>query len=196
MLALADKAETPPGGWTCYVGGTTIRAFSYVSLLNKSIFEAERQGIPLPLDKVEWFENELCHQNSLVKCEVVAPVTAETRRLSAGDALRFLRLVKEWLLSSGAELVSQPEADRRSEICASCPYNVPMHGCSVCKGIAAKIFEIRGKLTSRFDSQLEGCAVCGCVNQAQIHVPLSVLKVGVTPEMQFPPWCWKKSVAA
>lgn len=173
------------------MGDTTIRAFSYVSLLNKSIFEAERQGIPLPLDKAEWFENELCHQNSLVKCEVVAPITAETRRLSAGDALRFLKVLKEWLFSSGAELVAQPEADRRSEICAGCPYNVPVHGCSVCKGIAAKIFEIVGNRSSRFDNQLKGCAICGCDNKSQIHVPLSVLAKGVTPEMKFPAFCWK-----
>jgi hypothetical protein len=199
MLAVTDTQIIPRGGvtgWNMTLNGTFIQAFSYTSLLNQTLAEADRQGIAVPLDREQWFQDQLCRARPDLDCGVAAPITTETRKLSVGDALRFLRVVKEWLWSSGAQLVSQAEADRRSEICAGCPYNVEVTGCSICKGIAGKIFEVRGNHTTRFEKQLKGCAVCGCVNSASVHLPLEVLAKGVTTEMKFPEWCWKVSLGA
>lgn len=193
MLAISDTSTTPQGGWKITIGDKRLSAHSYTALLNKAIWEAGRQDLALPLDKEQWFQDLLCRQIN-TKCEVVAPVTTATRKLNAGDALHFLKVVWKWLASSGAELVPQSEADRRAEICASCPLNIPITGCSVCKGIAGKIFGITKGRKTRWDSQLQGCGVCGCINKLQVFIPLKALEKGVTPEMRFPNFCWKYSL--
>jgi hypothetical protein len=185
----------PPGGWRFTVPqtGTSFGAPTYASLYHEACVDLEQHGIPVPLDYIEEFADALCHQIPSMECEVIMPATNETRSLTASDAIRFLRVLRTWAGVQG-ELVPQAEADRRSEICAGCRYNVAITGCSVCQGIAGKIAEIIGNRGTRFDSQLNGCAVCACENKAQVHLPLEVLQKGVTPEMAFPIWCWKRIV--
>lgn len=191
MLQLSSRFEIPPGGWRFLVPqtGTHLVAADHSRLYNAAIADLEKHGVPVPIDYLQEFDDTLCHQINC-PCEVVAPATNETRTMTAGDAIRFLRVMREWA-GVGGELVSQAEADRRAEICAGCPYNIPITGCSVCQGIAGKIAEIIGERGSRFDGQLRGCAVCACENKAQVHLPLTVLQKGITPEMDFPPHCWK-----
>lgn len=192
MLTLSNKMLVPPGGWRFVVPqtGTSLRAPTYASLYNEALVDLERHGIAAPLDYDQAFADELCRQGN-AECEVIAPATNETRTLTAGDAIRFLKVLRSWAGTRG-ELVTQAEADRRAEICAGCRYNVAITGCSVCQGIAGKIAEIIGSRESRFDNQLQGCAICACENKAQVHLPLEVLHKGVTPEMAFPEWCWKR----
>jgi hypothetical protein len=196
MLTLADKGLIPPGGWRFEIDGTTVVGSSYVSLFNTVMDFADTHGVEVPpVDTEQWFQDQLCRQNTDIQCEVVAPVTNATRVVSAGDALRFLKVLKNWL-SSGAHLVPQAEAERRSEICAQCPLNIEITGCSSCMGIASKIFELTGGRRTRFDNQLKGCGACGCVNRSQVWVPLDVLAKGVSPEMKFPEACWKREALA
>lgn len=192
MLTLSNKFEVPPGGWRFHVPqtGADLVSTDHSRLYNTAVLHLEEHGIPVPVDYLEQFNDTLCHQIN-ADCEVVVPATNETRSMTAGDALRFLRVMREWA-GVGGELVPQAEADRRAEICAGCPYNIPITGCSVCQGIAGKITELIGSRGSRFDSQLKGCAICACENTAQVHLPLKVLHKGVTPGMVFPDFCWKK----
>lgn len=177
--------EIPNGGWVM----DGMSAATYSGLFSLWV---EHHPPPLPLDLAQAFQDAFCRANPRVHCEAVAPVTNETRTLNAGDVIRFLRVLREWI-GEGRELVPQAEAERRAEICAGCRYNVHVAGCSVCQGLAAKVTEIVGARSTRVDAQLQGCAICACENKSQVHLPLAVLHKGVTPEMEFPDWCWKKS---
>lgn len=192
MLQRADPSLVPPGGWRFTVPqtGTRVLGGNHAELVNFAIADLVAHGIPVPIDYTQAFDDELCRQLPM-HCEVVAPVTRETRQLTAGDAIRFLKVLREWA-GVGGELVPQAEADRRAEICAGCPYNVPVTGCSVCQGISGMVLGLINNRSSRFDAQLRGCAVCACENKAQVHFPLTVLHKGVTPEMDFPAHCWKR----
>lgn len=187
MLRLVDKMTVPAGGWKFWMGGHWIQAADYNRLAG-AVLKIRGPS----LDFEQGFQDEFCRQNLKAVCQVCVPITNETRKLTAGDALRFLKVLREWA-GVGGELVSQETAEARAEICAGCKYNVSVEGCSICQGVASKITEFIGARATRFDEQLDGCAVCGCVNKAQIHLPLEVLQKGVTPEMEFPDWCWKQA---
>ena len=88
------------------------------------------------------------------------------------------------------ELVPQEEAERRAEICAKCPMQIPTSGCWGCKGIAGLLPQIAGAKTTSFDLQLSACGVCGCYNAVSVHLPLSVQQ---DASLDFPSYCWKRS---
>lgn len=193
MLLVGDKGTVPPKGWrfTVKQTGSTFGGADYSRLYNRALADLEAHGIPIPLDYRQQFDDELCRQIPGMNCEVAAPATKETRKLTAGDALRFLKVLNKWV-GSKRELVPQAEAERRAEICAGCPYNVAITGCSACQGMSGIILALINNRRTRFNAQLKGCAVCACENRAQVHFPLEVLHKGVTPEMEFPAWCWKR----
>lgn len=190
MLTLSSKMVVPPGGWRFIVPqtGTLITAPTFALLYHEALAVLDRAGVQVGLDYEQEFTDQLCRQLSS-DCEVVPAVTNATRTVTATDVIRFLKVMLQWR----GQVVDQAEADRRAEICAGCPYNVAVSGCSVCQGIAGKIAEVIGNRGTRWDRQLQGCAVCACENKAQVHLPLEVLHKGVTPEMEFPEWCWKKA---
>jgi hypothetical protein len=118
-------------------------------------------------------------------CDTIAAV----RSLDRNDVKHFLQVAKSWLLKPA--FVSQIEANRRAEICASCPKNLPIAGCRSCQNLVKWTLGLVGQRSTPFDEKLGGCEVCGCGNQAQVHLPLAVLAKGNTPEMEYPSWCWK-----
>jgi hypothetical protein len=115
--------------------------------------------------------------------------TATTRSLALGDIRHFLKVAKSWAVKPS--FVSQAEANRRAEICAGCPKNLPIAGCRSCQNLVKWTLQLIGHKSTPFDEKLGGCEVCGCGNQAQVHLPQEVLAKGITPEMDFPLWCWK-----
>lgn len=194
MLTLSDRMLIPPGGWRFHVAhtGHDIIASSHSQLYNLVVLDLEEAGIVVPIDYLQIFNDELCHQID-IQCEGIAPATDETRTLTAADVTRFLKVMAAWI--KNREMVSQAEAERRAEICVGCRYNVPVTGCSVCQGIAGKIANLIGSRTTRLDSQLRGCAVCACENKAQVHLPLDILARGANPTTAYPEWCWKRATA-
>lgn len=190
MLTLSSKMTVPPGGWRFTVPqtGTLIAAPTFALLYHEALAVLNRAGVQVGLDYEQEFTDQLCRQLSS-DCEVVPAVTNETRTVTSGDVIRFLKVMWAW---RGQGTVDQAEADRRAEICAGCRYNVAVTGCSACQGIAGKIAEVIGDRSTRWDRQLRGCAVCACENKAQVHLPLEVLHKGVTPAMDFPAHCWKR----
>lgn len=109
------------------------------------------------------------------------------------DVAHFLKTTASWVKKP--TFVSQAEADRRAEICASCPQNIGITGCTGCRNLVKWTFQLIGHRSTPFDTKLGACAVCHCSNQAQIHLPLEVLKKGITKRMVFPDHCWKKPLA-
>ena len=103
--------------------------------------------------------------------------------------------VKSLFDAEATPLVDQSTAETRARICASCPANVMIRGCSACMGMANWIVKIRGNAKTESDGVLAQCGVCHCSNKAQVWVKAETLAKGVTPEMlekfKSLPWCWK-----
>lgn len=105
------------------------------------------------------------------------------------------RVALSGLLGGEGPLVDQATAESRARICAACPANVTVHGCSSCADAPNKIAEIRGASHTEADTVLKSCGVCKCSNRAQVWVRAELLADGVSEDQlrQFDslPWCWK-----
>jgi hypothetical protein len=83
-----------------------------------------------------------------------------------------------------------PEAQRRAQICISCPHNVHWHtSCQPCNSDAdTKLFLLRGGRQTGFDGDLHGCRVVGQCNRSAVWMDNSTLikdNADQTPER-----CW------
>jgi hypothetical protein len=149
-------------------------------------------GYPLPPGWEVELESEVCKNYGPETCQYVddAP-NLEPRSIHISDVKNFLRVVGTWM-QSGKGYVEQEEAERRSGICAACPKNQEIEGCTACSNLVGTITSVLGDRVTKYDGVLKGCAVCSCSNRAQVHIPLEVLQKGVTENMNFPSHCWKK----
>ena len=184
--------RTPNNAWR-YKHPVTGMLFSdilYSSLLKK--VRLHHQSNNLPFSETE-FEDTLCQQiNDKSVCadgtkDSPAPAS---KRTTIEEAAAFIRVAGEWM--KGREFVPQEEAERRAAICAACPENVKVEGCSACRNLVGRLTQLLGRRKTSLDSKLQGCRVCGCSNVAQVHIPLDALAKGVKPDMEFPQTCWKK----
>jgi hypothetical protein len=105
------------------------------------------------------------------------------------EIIAFSTWLATWL-AGGHKLVSQEEAVRRAAICATCPYNVPVSGCAVCR---TSIGVLRNKLMqvdpTPSDAALNACGVCGCDLKTITHVPLETLQHRGLDYSKID-WCW------
>jgi hypothetical protein len=195
VFHIVNKMETPMPAWvyTQPETGFTIRTIVWNDLLNKVRLHRLANGIPCNPGWVEEFEDEVCKAMKLSGrwCELVGTKTTTKRGVSFSDVTNFLRVLSAWMPKK--EWVDQQEAERRAAICAACPHNVEVSGCSACSNIVGTITGFLGKRATGQDAKLKGCNVCGCSNRAQVHVPIDVLRKGITPKMEFPDACWKKA---
>ncbi len=204
-LILKILTTIPPGGWT-YIepkSGLLLRGGDYYKL---------REAVRQHRDNNR-FENgpQLDHEIQTQICERITaaggqrakwcidPATIpipgpsnKGRSIHIDDVRSFLRLLGTWM-KSGFKFIEQPEANRRAGICASCPQNVDIQGCSTCAHIGPLLTQTIGRRTTTYDSGLKGCEVCGCSNKAQIWVPLKILKENMkSPQLDlYPNHCWK-----
>lgn len=193
MFHIVNKMQTPNRSWVYKQPetGYVIRAIVWSDLLQKVRLHRLANGIPCNIGWEKEFENEVCELMKLSDrwCQPVNEDGTVTRQVGFGDVVNFLKVLTAWLPKR--EWVSQEEADRRAAICAACPHNVEVAGCSACQNIVREITEFLGDRATGYDEKLKGCNVCGCSNRAQVHVPLDVLHKGVSEKMQFPEACWK-----
>lgn len=100
-------------------------------------------------------------------------------------------------LIRGNPLVEQAEADRRSRLCAKCPYNVDPEGCTPCTmgAVRSLVKAVVGNRVTVEEASLKSCAFCGCFNASQVWFPLDVLQKFMRKEINdnLPGFCWKKS---
>jgi hypothetical protein len=109
---------------------------------------------------------------------------------------RAVQSVLETASKKGPVNVPPEEATRRANICASCPYNLPIANCWGC-GVLGTIYRsISGGRFTTSDSQLRSCDICGCDNKTQVHFTKEVLQLAASKQelaaTEFPNWCWKK----
>lgn len=128
---------------------------------------------------------------------------ATIRAASVGAAAAAKKVVAgagvllDWL-GDGAKPVSQELANKRAEICSTCPQNVKTDLTSFFTVPAANMIrqqiEIRGemKLSTPFDAKLGICQACACPLTLKPHVQLSYILKKLSPEVRakLDPRCW------
>lgn len=191
FLHLKNLKSGPPGGWqyTQPQSGYTMSSIVFYDLVKKVSMHRHNMNYPMG-DVAAEVEAQICSRMSpedqYAHCETgVRPV----KSLHWTLVQRFLVDLVAWL-KIGFEPVEQAEAERRAEICKTCPLNVGMHGCGSCRQTLDAVRETVMKLTTPLDSKLQACGVCGCELKTAVHVPLTVLQKGQV-NLVFPDWCWQ-----
>lgn len=201
MLRLKDTATIPPGGWR-YIHretGAVIHGQTYRELIAAVVDFHKANNFPIGLLFESAVQDQMCRAIGEGMDQFCSAVPREhqaypltTRKIGATEIKAFLKVMKEWA-KTGEPMVSQEEAERRAEICASCPMNIEATGCRTCQGIAAYAAEIGGVRKTRLDSSLKTCSVCGCFLRVAISFPLAPQMSILTDEQRqaFPSFCWK-----
>lgn len=195
MLHLRSLDVGPPGGWRFVepATGVVVTAITFASLVGKAA--QHRQNMQIPADP-EWRLDEIV-ENSV--CEALSPAdrmayceTGVRQRSAVGwrEVLSFLKTAVSWV-ATGAELVTQEEAERRANICAGCPLNVSVGGCAPCRVTVEEFRTTVLQRSTSHDAGLQACGVCGCELKTAVHLPLENLRAG-KPHLTFPEWCWQK----
>ncbi|MAE87949.1 MAG: hypothetical protein CMB80_34760 [Flammeovirgaceae bacterium] len=131
--------------------------------------------------------DRLCAQMKLPAC---TKFKSPPRKLSVSDIGTFFSAVNKWR-RSGYAVVDQEEADRRAAICAQCPKNVKIEGCTGCFRLLQKVKDAIGESKTSSDHLLKGCEVCACSLQAKVWLPKEVGHVN-GKEQEWPDHCWLK----
>lgn len=193
---LSNLLHVPPGGWkyTQEDSGLELRGGDYYDLRENVRKHRQLNSFTAGPDLDNEIQTQICTKLApsarAVFCRPCQPLARE-HSVDLEDVRHFLQVAVEWMKKR--EFVSQQEADTRAEVCASCPKNIAIEGCRTCRGLIKHTLNLVGHRRTPFDEQLGACEVCGCSNQAQIHLPLEALKKGITKKMKFPDWCWKRS---
>jgi hypothetical protein len=191
---LSNLLHVPPGGWKFQQkqSDLTIYGGDYYDLREKVRKHRQLNNYVTGPELDAEIQEQICTQLDPAGrarfCRDCDPKPL-TRALALDDVKHFLKVAASWVKKP--IFVSQIEATRRAEICASCPKNIGIAGCHGCQNLVKWTVELIGHRTTPFDHKLGACEVCGCGNQAQVHLPLSSLAQGITPEMEFPSFCWK-----
>ena len=120
---------------------------------------------------------------------VAADPMSGLKRAASGTAV-----VIDWLASGGAP-VRQDLADRRAQICVSCPKNVEGAWYTTAPAeLIRKTLEARQdlKLETPYDAALKSCDVCKCLMRLKVWTPLEFILSKTKPEImaEFPAHCW------
>lgn len=194
-LHLKKLTTSPPGGWryTQPQSGLTMSSITFFDLLKKVGQHRTNMGYPTETTLVEEIEDDICnslsHEEQLRWCKTGV---RGSKSIHWSMVSRFLIDLIGWL-KTGFEPVAQEEAERRAEICRTCPLNIGMHGCGSCRNKLDEVRKDLMKLTTTNDVNLKACGVCGCELKTAVHVPLDVLRQG-QKDLTFPEWCWQKEL--
>lgn len=189
--ALIDPYHIPPGGWV-YIQSETgmhIRGGDFYHLCQE--VRRHRQLNKLASNNlINEVEEQICQnlkeEARILYCREAKPSNKVLKKVAFGDVKHFLQTI-----SHLKSFVPKEEAERRAHICASCPLNYPITGCTRCRNLPALLFQVIGKRGTSSDSKLGGCGVCGCSLAASVHVPLQSFPI--EPKYNYPDWCWHRT---
>ena len=197
MLKLKRKNMDPPSGWVFPIeNGFVIKAGHFDKLIREIIRHLEVNGHEIPDNLEDIVENYICTQNPQSICEGDGP----KRHFPNSREIETVTKAIVQVARKGKDaFVSQEEAQKRAEVCAGCPKNINVWGCFLCTGLMKLITKSYGRKTT-VDGYLRACAVCKCVNAAQVHLSKKVLANLPTdvdikdyPEKDEYP-CWKREL--
>jgi hypothetical protein len=109
-------------------------------------------------------------------------------------ATRFYKLRSSWL-GDGGEPVSIELAEKRTQVCSTCPFNNPSR--PIWEALTSTISkQLRLKmdmnLHARGESNVHICDKCDCYLPLKTWAPIQF--VNTTTNMEdLPPWCWVTS---
>lgn len=207
MMRLRTLTETPPNGMHRYfVSETgkwvpeTERFWAYTDLRDAVVkhYNANQIAVPLNLDAL--IQDQEC--KSLPGNWCVDSVTGiPGRDGNAADCnslmvvLQGTRTLADWKLTNN-EIVPVDEVVRRSSICATCPMNDTIPGCTACNSDTLKklVDSIVGSTGLPSDAVLKSCKVCCCGLAAKVRLPLDVLQRNLSDKQKaaLPSFCWLK----
>lgn len=196
MQTLLDKGTVPPGGFR-YKNAETdaiITAPSIGELFSAVRKHRQSNNLPVPLEMDRQIEDQLCSFMPPGTChQAIAKPLEYIRKLSLDEVVTATKTIGEWLLK-GAQRVDKPEAERRAKICAGCPYNQEVSGCTTCAidRIRTLVAELCGATGVDSESMLHTCHFCGCALKAAVWFPLDILQKHARDTELLPDWCWKK----
>jgi hypothetical protein len=172
-LAVLRDVEAPPGGWRYTVPetGVTITGAFFEETWRKVVRHHAANGLPEP--SRERVEDQSCRESSGVgtRCGPVKPkpVAGMLPHLTLGLVERFLKTV--WETLKARDFVSLEEAERRAEICRSCPLATGgIGGCEGCFSLIRKAKDFVGTSPIKFEENKDACGACGCFLPAKILI--------------------------
>jgi hypothetical protein len=206
LQKLAKNDSVPPKGYRFTVPETGYKIEKKYTL-NDLFFEVEKHykdnNIPLPDNWRDLVEDQLCRQLPEGWCQYTdgKPAEGATSFLSFDNIMKGLKSLSSIAanaVSGNDVFVSQEEADSRAAICARCYYNQKSGFCMGCGGarvILDMVASIKGSRTTYVDYALDNCGICGCRNDAIVHVKKNLLLTGEKEEItnKRPDWCWLKN---
>jgi hypothetical protein len=195
MIHLKSLSIGPPGGWryvcpTCNVPSKGITFGQLLSNVRQHYENMQHPNANLAAEVENWICQSLSPADQVEYCQ-----TGVRKRdaVNWGEIVSFFTWLTGWL-TSGRPLVPQAEAERRAAICAECPYNIGLSGCSTCR---QSIGVLRNKLMkvqpTAVNDKLRACDVCGCDLKTIVHVPLETLHARQLDYSGIP-WCWQNEV--
>jgi len=188
MLKLVHRDTNPPGGWSYYQEETKtwITQGDYLRLVSAVERHRREHNIPIgPLFEEE-IEHQIASRPESHSMPVEVPEVLPSRRTTMDDVERFVTTAYKWL-HSGGTFVPIDEAERRASICATCPENANVRGCSWCRHTLNAMNKHFARQTTSKDGLLRACAVCGCELKVAVHIPVG----DPEPGLAYPPHCWK-----
>jgi hypothetical protein len=159
-------------------------------------------NLPLPDDWQERVEDQMCKQLPEGWCTYVDGVPANPENnITAENIVKGITSLYKMAIETlkGEDVfVSQDEANQRAAICARCYQNKPSNfcmGCGAMRQVTELVAKVKGSRKTTSDSRLQNCGICGCRNEAIVHVKRNILLSGeksATTESR-PNWCWLKT---
>lgn len=197
-LQLTRKNEVPPGGFRYLVPetGVLIQGPSFDDLKSEVKKHLKANARLIPIDLEEQIETWICEQMPAGICK---RGLGETRAPSA--TVGFQQIIDgtstllDWFIK-GRKRVEKEESERRIKICAACPFNQEIEGCTTCNlnRLHQIVNAIVGDGAIEGESHIKACAICGCSLRAKVRIPLDVLQAHIdsTVNSNFPDFCWVK----
>lgn len=182
-----------PGGWRYRIPetGILIKTSSYWLLSSEARKHYAANAIPVPAILDDLILEYVCKNGASCEYDGVQLTKGTPKKsLNISDVIRFTQTRLDALLKGSK--VSQEEANRRAEICAACPSNKPLEGCTGCNSRSLREFVRLLAQAGRtpLDEQLKSCEYCGCFIQSMVWTPLESLK-RYDDVSQLPSNCWK-----
>lgn len=206
MFRINDPNSGIPGSYTFTVPETGFIAGPFNRL--KELVDQVRNhyvanNIPVPDQLQDKIEDAICRRipNGLCYSPDSIQYKVTPASLSGETILQGLTSLSEMVMSSlsGKDVfVPQEVAETRAEICSKCTLNSPSGfcmGCAVGRAITNTVAKVKGNRSTSRDSSLHNCSVCGCKNEAIVHVNRNILLKGEKSETTNarPDWCWLKT---
>jgi hypothetical protein len=206
LLKLARIDQVPPGAYRFTVPETGLRIDNCHVL--QQLFDKVEQhyndnSIPLPSNWRELVVDQLCRQLPEGWCYYSdgKQYDGNTPILSFENIMKgitSLSALAAEAVVGGDPFVDSNEAEERAKICTRCYYNQKSNFCMGCGGasvILDMVGKVRGQRKTSLDYMLQNCGICGCRNDAIIHVKKNILLKGEKEETtnKRPDWCWLKA---